>query len=209
MKRVLVVDDHSVVRDGLRAILTGMGFEDIREASSAGGAMELVRSLDFDLVIQDLNMPGTDGIELMGQIRRHDATIPVLVLSMYPEQQYAARVMRAGASGYVGKDSIPGELETAVRRVASGGKYISSSFAERLATGLSPRADRQLHEQLSDREFQVMAAILDGKSLTTIAGELHISVKTVSTHRARILEKLELESTVDLVRYAIKHGLCE
>ena len=209
MKRVLVVDDHAIVREGLRAILTKIGFEEVEEASSARRALELVKSLEFDLVIQDLHMPGTDGLELLDQIRRHDETIKVLVLSMYAEEQYAARVIRAGASGYLSKDSITAELEAAVRRVASGRKYVSSSFAERLAGSLSPEADREPHERLTEREFQVLASILDGKSPRATAGELHISVKTVSTHRTRILEKLELASTVDLVRYAIKHGLCE
>ena len=209
MQRVLIVDDHAIVREGVKAILQRMGFVEIQEAATALEALEFLRNAPFDLVIQDLNLPGMDGFELLDQIHRLWKALPVLVLSIYSEQQYALRALHSGASGYVSKNSISAELEIAVRKAISAGKYVSSALAERLAWSIAEENDRRPHERLTDREFQVMRLILDGQSLSTIGRELNLSVKTVSTHRARILKKLDLKTTVDLVRYAIKHDLCD
>lgn len=209
MKTVLIVDDHAIVREGLKAILQKMGFSKVREASSGRKALELVFHNEFSVIVLDINMTGMDGIEILKQIRGHDKTVPVLVLSMYTEEHYAIRAMRNGASGYLTKDSITTELETAVQKIISGRKYISAALAERLAESLSAETSDKPHERLTDREFQVMRLMLQGKSPSEMAEELHLSIKTISTHRVNIFEKLDIKSMVDLVRYAIRHDLCE
>ena len=209
MKTVLIVDDHAIVREGLKAILQKMGFSKVQEASSGRKALELIFGNEFSAIVLDINMPGMDGIEILKQIRGHDKTVPVLVLSMYAEEHYAIRAMRHGASGYLTKDSITTELETAVQKVISGRKYISAALAEQLAETLSAETLAKPHERLTNREFQVMRLMLQGKSPSEMAEELHLSIKTISTHRVNIFEKLDLKSMVDLVRYAIRHDLFE
>ena len=210
MKRVLIGDDHPVVRQGLKRML--MESSDgitVGEAQNAAEVIRLVREQDWDLVILDITMPG-GGLDALKQIRQDRPRIPVLVLSVHPEDQYAVRVLKAGASGYVTKDSSPDDLKKAIRKVAQGGKFISSTLAEKLAAGLGGRSTAVLdHENLSDREYQVLCMIASGKTVSEIGRELTLSVKTISTYRARILKKLSLRNNTELARYGIQHQLVE
>ena len=209
MKTALVVDDHAIVREGLIAMLRRIGFERVEEESSGYKALDLLEKNDFDLVVLDIHMPSMDGLELLERIREKDKSLKVLVLSMYSEAHYAVRALRAGANGYLTKDTVSHELEEAVKKVAAGGKYITMSLAERLVDELSGNRETLPHERLTKREFQIFNLILDGRNPSEIADQLHLSVKTVSTHRAKIMEKMGMKSTVELVRYAIKFDLCE
>ncbi len=209
MKTALVVDDHAIVREGLIAMLRRIGFERVEEESSGYKALDLLEKNDFDLVVLDIHMPSMDGLELLERIREKNKSLKVLVLSMYSEAHYAVRALKAGANGYLTKDTVSHELEEAVKKVAAGGKYITMSLAERLVDELSGNRETLPHERLTKREFQIFSLILDGKSPSDIADQLHLSVKTVSTHRAKIMEKMGMKSTVELVRYAIKFDLCE
>lgn len=208
--RVLIVDDHPVIRRGLREILSEEeGMEVGGEGSNAAEALRMVQSGPWDVVLLDITMPGRNGLEALRDIKAVRPELPVLMLSIHPEDQYAIRALKAGASGYLTKESAPEELVGAIRKVIRGGRYITVSLAERLADEVGGASDksRKPHELLSDREFQVLVEIGRGKSITAIAEELSLSVKTVSTYRTRILEKLGGSGTADLVRYALEHQL--
>jgi two-component system invasion response regulator UvrY len=210
MTKILIVDDHFVVRRGLKEILAeSMDEVKIDEASSGGEALQAVQKTDYDVTLLDLALPDQNGLEVMKQLLQHKPGVRVLILSMYPEDQYATRALRAGAAGYLSKASVPDELAGAVRKVIQGGKYISASLAERLAGELGSDAERAPHEALSDREFQVLRRLGAGKTPTEISVELHLSIKTISTYRSRILDKLHLSTTAQIIHYAVEHGLVE
>ncbi|MGD9953515.1 MAG: response regulator, partial [Burkholderiales bacterium] len=203
--RVLLADDHQIVRDGLRRILAGQADLEVAAAAANGDeALALVRAQDFDVAVIDLSMPGLSGIDLVKRLRLEKPALKLLVLSMHGEQQYAARALKAGASGYLNKDSAAGQLIGALRKIAAGGVHVSEAAAAGLIHG---RADGAPHERLSDREFEVFKLLAGGVSPTDIAEQLHLSVKTVSTHKARILDKLGIGGTAELVRYALEHKL--
>lgn len=207
--RILIVDDHAIVREGLKRILDATQ-EDwaVREASSGFQALELMRDERIDLAIIDLSMPGMSGLDLLRRAHAEFPGISLLVLSMHSEEQYALRAFKAGAHGYITKDRAALELVSAVRKAAGGGAYVSASMAERMVLQLGGTMGRPRHAQLSDRELDVLRRIVAGQRPTEIAEALHLSVKTVSTHKTRILDKLQLPSMAALVRYGIEHGLC-
>jgi len=210
MIRVLIADDHALLRDGLRQLLAAT--DDIRvEAEAANGddALALIKANDYDLAVLDMSMPGLAGIELIKRVRLEKPRLRVLILSMHGEAQYAARALRAGAAGYVTKDAASAQLVGAIRKVAAGGVHISDAAAAQLvaAQGGAPAGAAAPHARLSNREFEVFRLLVEGIGPTGIADRLHLSVKTVSTHKTRILEKMGMESTADLVRYAIEHKL--
>ncbi len=210
MIRVLVADDHPIVREGVKQILSETN--DIvvaKEASNGQEAIDSVWKNDYDVVLLDISMPGRDGLETLRELKTIKPKTPVLILSIYPEEHYAVRVLRGGASGYVTKASAPDELISAIRKVASGGKYISPTLAERLTYELDKDLSRPPHESLSDREYQVMRMIASGKAIKEIAGELCLSIKTVSTYRARIFEKLGINNNAALVLYAVQNKLID
>ena len=210
MIKILIADDHPVVRKGLKEIIEEIPDMAVHgEASNGQETLEKVGKSDFDIVVLDISMPGISGLDILKQLKSEKPELSILVLSMYPEEQYAVRVLRAGASGYLTKESAPEELIAAIRKASKGGKYISSSLAEKLAFDLETDAERPLHETLSDREYQVMRMIASGKTGKEIAEELFLSVKTISTYRTRILEKMEMKSNAELIHYALKHGLVE
>jgi two-component system, NarL family, invasion response regulator UvrY len=210
MKRVLVADDHPVVRQGVRRLLQEGGEPaTVGEAEDAAETLRLVREQEWDLILLDISMPG-GGLDALKQIRQEKPRLPVLVLSVHPEDQYAVRVLKAGASGYITKDTSPDELKRAIRKVSLGGKFISTALAEKLAAGLEGRAAAgSEHESLSDREYQVLCMIASGKTVSEIGRELELSVKTISTYRARILKKLGLRNNTELARYGIQQHLVE
>jgi DNA-binding NarL/FixJ family response regulator len=204
MIRVLLVDDHSIVRDGLKRILAATTDLAVAgEAASGEAALALVKANDYDLAMLDMSMPGLSGIDLIKRLKLEKPKLRILVLSMHGEQQYAARALKAGAAGYLNKDSASELLLGALRKVAAGGVHIG----EVAAAALLQSGDKPPHESLSDREFEVLRLLVDGLGPTDIGERLHLSVKTVSTHKTRILEKLNVTSTADLVRYALEHRL--
>ncbi|RMG74768.1 MAG: DNA-binding response regulator [Nitrospirae bacterium] len=208
VKRILIADDHTIVREGIKQILTDRGnCYEVDEASDGHEALKKINSRSYDLLILDISMPGLNGLDALKQIKYSHPELPVLILSMYPERQYAIRVLRAGASGYLGKDSAPELLFKAIDKILAGGKFISESLAERLAVELVSGGERLPHERLSDREYQVFSMIASGMSLSEIADKLALSVKTVSTYRARILEKMGLRNNAEIIHYAIKNNL--
>jgi len=208
MIRILIADDHPLFREGLRHILAGCpDFHVADEASNGQEVFEKVWNNEYDLVLLDIAMPGTPGLEVLKRLKIEKPKLPVLVLSMYPEEQYAVRVIKAGASGYLTKESASEELITAIRRITGGRKYITSSIAERLADDLEPPAEKPLHDTLSDRELEVFRMMAAGKTTTQIAEELCLSVKTISTYRSRILEKMNMKTNAGLIHYAIKHNI--
>jgi two-component system invasion response regulator UvrY len=210
MLRIVVVDDHPVVREGLKRILSE--HNEITVAAEAGDgveAVDVVRRTPCDVVLLDVKLPSRSGLDVLKQLHAEMPRLPVLMLSMYSEDQYAMRVLRAGAAGYLTKESAPANLVQAVRRVARGGKYVSTAFAERLASSLERDTDRPPHEILSDREYQVLCMLSSGKTVGQIAAELCRSVKTISTYRARVLDKLQLQNNAELTRYALTHGLVD
>jgi DNA-binding NarL/FixJ family response regulator len=210
MIKILIADDHAVVRRGLKQIVSET--PDIivtGEASTGYEVLDKVRGNDYDAVILDISMPGGDGLNILKQIKKEKPKIPILVLSVHPEDQYAVRALKAGAAGYLTKDSAPGELISAIRRVSCGRKYVSSQLAEKLAFDLETDRGKQLHEKLSDREYQVLCMMSSGKMAKEIATDLCLSVKTISTYRSRILEKMRMKNNAELTHYAIKHGLIE
>ena len=211
MTRILIADDHPFVRYGVKHVLQDEfpGVE-IGEAASAPELLEQAGKKRWDMIVLDVTMPGRSGLDALHELKAQCPDIRVLVLSMHPEDQFAVRVLRAGAAGYLTKESIPDELVQAVRRILAGGKYIRSSVADLLALQIQCGDGNQpLHARLSDREFQVLAMIARGKTVTTIADELSLSVKSISTYRSRILDKLNLKTTADLTRYAVHHNLVE
>ncbi len=206
--RLILVDDHAVVREGLKRILAASASSwEISEASSGFQALELLRQQPCDLAIVDLSMPGMNGLELVHRIRDLFPSVLILVLSMHAEEQYAMRAFKSGAKGYVTKDTAAEELVAAVRKVASGGAYVTSSLAERVVQQLNGTLQGSPHAQLSDREFDVLQRIVAGQRLTDIAAALHLSIKTVSTHKSHIQEKLQLPSMAALIRYGLEHQL--
>ena len=206
--RIFIADDHPIVRQGLRRIVEeDPGMAIAGEAGDAAAVLTALESTATDLVLLDVSMPGGPFLETLKELRTRHPTVRVLALSVHPEDQWAVRALRAGASGYLTKDHSPDQLLDAIRRVYRGGKYVSPTLAERLAEQLDGGAERAPHELLSDREFEVMRRLGNGLTITQIASELALSAKTVSTYRARILEKMAVESNADLVRYAARYGL--
>ncbi len=208
MIKILIADDHTVVRKGLRQILLeGFPSAQIEEVADAEEMIKKVIHSDWDVIISDLSMPGRSGLEALQQIKQINAKLPVLILSIHPEEQYALRVLKAGASGYLSKDMAPDELVNAVQRVMLGKKYITASIAEKLASVFDNDSDKAAHEYLSDREFSVLKLLAAGKSVSEIAESLFLSVTTVSTYRARIMAKMNMKNNADLTLYAIQNKL--
>lgn len=208
--RVLLADDHAIIRDGLRQILADT--EDLAVAGEAANgldALHMVRDHDWDVLVLDISMPGRSGLDLIRLIRDEKPKLPILILSMHHEEQYALRALHAGASGYLTKESDADLLVHAIRRVARGGVYVSDTVAELMARGLMPSTHELPHTTLSDREYQIFHMLVLGQGLTEIATELSLSVKTVSTHKTRILQKMAMTNTSELIRYAIAHHLIE
>jgi len=210
MLKVLIADDHPVVREGLKQIVTET--QDMVVAGEANNGQEVlnkIREGDYDVIVLDITMPGRNGMDVLRQLRSERPRLPVLILSIHSEEQYALRALRAGASGYLTKESAPDELVVAIRKVSWGGKYISSSLAEKLAFKLEVGREQAPHETLSDREYQVMCRIASGKTVMEIAQELLLSEKTISTYRSRILEKMQMKNNAELTYYAIKNQLVD
>ena len=210
MIRILIADDHPIVRQGFKQVLSETA--DLVVADEAGNGREvlaLVARRDYDVILLDISMPEKNGLEVLKELKAVNPRIPVLILSIYPEEQYAIRALKAGASGYLTKASAPDELISAIRKVSRGGKYISSSLAEKLAYEVGGDAGKAPHETLSDREYQILLLIASGKTVSDIAGEMCLSVKTVSTYRSRILEKMKLKNNAELTTYAIRNKLVE
>jgi DNA-binding NarL/FixJ family response regulator len=208
--RIVLADDHTIVREGLKQLLAAAeGLEIVGEARDGHEVMNVVREKDFDLLLLDMSMPGKSGIELIKQVRAERPKLRVLILSMHEERQYAIRAIRAGASGYLTKESASLQLVEAIRKVAGGGAFISAEVAEQLALGAMPDAQGVPHDALSDREFQVFRMIAEGKAISDIAERLNLSVKTVSTHKANIMQKMRMETAGELIRYALAHRLVD
>jgi len=210
MIRILIADDHPIVREGLKQIVAetpGMAVTD--EASNAQEVLDKVWRNDYDVVVLDITMPGRGGLDILKQLRGEKPGLPVLILSIHPEEQYAVRALKAGAAGYLTKGSAPGELTAAIRQVSAGKKYISSSLAEKLALHLENDTDKPIHEKLSDREYQILCMIASGETIKEIAQGLFLSEKTISTYRSRILEKMSMKSNAELTHYAIKNRLVD
>jgi len=210
MIRLFIADDHPVVREGLKRIVAEQGdFQLEGEATSGHELLARIGDAPVDVLLLDVSMPGPGFLETLRRVREARDDVAVLVLSVHPEDQYALRALRAGASGYLTKDQTPTELANAIRRVHGGGQYVSAALAEQLAAEMAQGSARPSHESLSDREFQVLRALARGESVKRIAHELKLSPKTVSTYRTRLLAKLGLDSNAELVRYAVRHGLVE
>jgi DNA-binding NarL/FixJ family response regulator len=207
---VLIADDHAIVRQGLKQILSET--DDLivaGEADDGVEALQLARNCQWDVFLLDVSMPNRNGIDTLKQLKKEFARLPVLILSMHPEEQYAIRALKAGASGYLTKQSAPEQLVTAIRQVARGKKYVSPTVAMQLADAIANNSEQLPHESLSDREYEVLKLIAAGKTLTQIADELYLAVATISTFRARILTKLGLGSTAEMIRYGLEQGLVE
>ena len=212
MIRVLVADDHTIVREGLKQILAKSGDLMVAgEAANGNDVLRMVREQAWDVLVTDMSMPGRNGLELIKLVKAARPALPVLVLSMYGEEQFAVRAIRAGASGYLNKESASDQLVIAIRKIAGGGVHVSAAVADALLRNVRDgNAARHLpHEQLSDRELQVLQLIAAGHSVSEIAGKLNLSPKTISTHKTRILEKMHMTNQAELIRYAIEHGLAE
>ena len=208
MIRILIADDHAVVRKGVRHILLELPDKVVaHEAADSTEVMKRVKKDDYDIVLLDIAMPGKDGLETLKEIKSERPKLPVLILSMFPEEQFALRALKSGASGYLTKESIPEELIRAIQKIIKGGKYISESFSDELLVSMGRDVEQLPHEALSDREYQVMLMIASGKTRKEIAEKLFLSVKTVSTYRTRILEKMELKTNADLTNYVNQHNL--
>lgn len=210
MIRILIADDHPILRQGLKEILMRELKEVIcGEAGTAQQVLSQVQNQDWDVVILDVTMPGRSGLDVLKDLKAVRPKLPILVLSMHPEGQLGKRALKTGASGYMNKESVPEELIKAIRKVLAGGRYVSPALAERLAWDLDAQAVQPLHEKLSPREFEVLRMMALGKTVTQIAEELHLSVPTVSTHRAHILGKMNMTTTAELIRYALLHHLVD
>lgn len=210
MIKILVADDHTVVREGIKQILTGQ--DDMLVEGEAGNGQEVINNITkkhFDLILLDISMPGRSGLEILEEIKTIQPKLPVLILSMHPEEQYAVRTLRAGAAGYLTKASAPQELISAIRKVSRGGKYVTSSLAEKLAFELDTGVAKPDHEKLSNREYQVMLMLASGKLVSEVAEELCLSAKTISTYRTRILEKMNMKKNAELTLYAVKNNLIQ
>lgn len=209
MIKVLIVDDHPIVREGLKQILSGSA--EVVVAGEAGSSDEALRGIsegNYDVALLDIALPGRSGLDILQELKKQSPKTAILILSAYPEEQYALRALKSGAAGYLVKKSAPEELVTAIKKVSRGGKYISSHLAERLVFALE-KGEKEPHETLSDREYQVMCMIASGKTVSEIAKELSLSVKTVSTHRSHILEKMNMRNNAELIHYAVKKELVE
>ena len=209
MIRLVIADDHAIVREGLKRIVADApDVQVVGEAADGNEVLKVVRAQDFDVLVQDLSMPGRSGMELIRLVKAEKPKVRILVLSMHEELQYAVRAIKSGASGYLTKESAPGQLVQAIRKIAAGGAFVSAEVAEQLALGAMPGAVEQApHHVLTDREFEVFRQLVAGGSVTEIATRLNVSVKTVSTHKANLLQKLGLQNQSELVRYAMRHGL--
>ncbi len=208
MIKVLIADDHAIVRKGLRQIVKEQAaYMEVDEAADGQEVLEKIMAGDWDVLVLDISMPKRSGLDILQEVKHMKPNLPVLVLSVHPEEQYAIRVLKAGAAGYMNKDCALDELVRGIQKVVGGGKYVSPTLAEKLAFDLSGQNNRLPHESLSDREFSVLLLIGAGKSVSEIATELSLSVKTVSTYRARVLEKLSFHSNADLIRYVIDNSL--
>ena len=208
--QILIADDHAIVRRGLKQILDEEpGLAIVSEAENGQDVLEMSRHRTWDLVILDINLPGRSGIDILNELRYTYPKLPVLILSMYPEDQYALRVLNAGASGYLTKQSAPEELVKAIKKIRGGGKYYSDAVIDQLVTKPESRQVKPTHEILSDREFQVMVLIASGKTLSEIGENLALSIKTVSTYRKRILTKLNMKNNAELIHFALKNKLVE
>jgi len=208
--RVLLVDDHTILREGLKQILAECGDMAVGgEADNGHDALKKVRSEDWDVVVLDMSMPGRNGLELIKLIKDEKPRLPILILSMHREDQYAVRTLRAGASGYLSKDSASAQLVSAIRKVAGGGMFLSPEMAEKLAFSLRPQSDALPHTLLSDREYQIFMLLLQGGGISEIAEALNLSVKTVSTHKTHIMQKMAVDNMAALVKYGIRHGLVD
>ena len=208
--RVLIADDHTVVRQGLRQIVErAFGDATFAEAQDAQGALDHVRKTPWDIAILDVSMPGRSGLDIIKEVKQLRPELPIVVLSMYAEEQYAERALKAGASGYITKDKAAEELIEAIKKVVEGGRYVSAALAETLAFRLGQDDEAKPHDTLSDREFEVFRLIAAGKKPSQIAKTLHLSVKTVNTYRERVLEKMGLKTTAEIIRYAIRNNLVE
>ena len=210
MINILIVDDHIIVREGLRRIIEET--KEIKvgaEAATGKEALEIIHQEKFDLVLLDISMPKKNGLQTLKEIRKYDKKLPILMLSMHAEEQYAMRAMKAGAAGYLTKDSAPSMLVGAIRKIHKGRKFISSEVAELLVTEIYHNEDKQLHETLSDREFEIFKLIVRGDSSKIIADNLGISDKTVSTYRSRVMKKMDMQSTSDLIHYAIENNISD
>ena len=207
--KILLIDDHEIMREGLKRILKSeFSSAEITDASDAKDLLAEITNTDFDIIISDLSMPGRSGLDVVKQVKQTNPKIPVLILSMHPEEQYAIRALKAGASGYLNKSSSSAELVNAVHKILSGRKYISPEIAEKLLEeGLYPNNEALPHQLLSDRELHIFKLIAEGKSITDIGEQLSLGVTTVSTHRSRILTKMNMKSNADLTRYAIQNDL--
>jgi two-component system invasion response regulator UvrY len=207
---ILIADDHAVVRRGLREILAdSLPGATFSEAGNADEALGLLARRATNVVVLDINMPGRSGLDLLKDVKRMFPRLPVIVLSVQPEDQYAVRCLRTGASAYINKDSAPEELAIAARKVLAGGRYVGPSLAEKLASRFDESVEKPRHERLSDRELEVMLLIASGVSLTEIGNRLHVSAKTVSSYRARLLDKMQMKSNAEVTRYAVAHGLVD
>ena len=210
MIRILIADDHAIVRSGLKQLLSSeTGLSVAGEAANGLEALKQIREQPFDVALMDMSMPGRSGIELIKQVKAEKPKLAVLVLSMHKEEQYAVRALKAGASGYLTKESAPDQLVAAIRKIAGGGVFISAGVAERLALELGGNHDAAPHALLSSREYQIFRMIVSGTPIGGIANELSLSVKTVSTHKTRILQKMKMTSSAELIHYAIRHQLVE
>ena len=210
MIKVVVVDDHAVVREGLKRIISeNPGMSVTGEAGDGHEALKVIKSGPCDVVLLDISMPNKNGLDVLKQLHAESPRLPVLVLSIHAEDQYAVRVLRAGAAGYLTKESAPARLVQAIRKVVRGGRYVTTTLAEKLVFDLEANATKAPHEILSDREYQVLCMIASGKTVSEIADELSLSAKTVSTYRVRLLEKINLKNNAELTRYAIREGLVD
>lgn len=207
---ILIADDHPVVRQGLRQMLASESdLNVVGEARNGNEVVEISKRVEWDVAVLDYNMPGRTGLELVKELKQRHPGRPVLILSMYPEERYALRALKAGAAGYITKESASGELVNAIRKVAKGGRYVSATLGERLAQELAGDSERPLHERLSDREYQIMWMVASGKTVGEVAQQLFLSPNTVSTYRARILRKMNMKSNAELMHYAIAHHLVD
>ena len=210
MIRIVIADDHAIVREGLKRIVASAeDMEMVGEAADGTDVMQRVRELEFDVLVLDLSMPGRSGMELIKLVHSEKPRLRILVLSMHQELQYAVRAIKSGASGYLTKESAPAQLIQALRKIAGGGAFVSAEVAEQMALGAMPGGTATAHESLSDREFQVFRLLVSGVSVTDIAASLHLSVKTISTHKANLMHKLGLQNQSELIHYAIRHGLTD
>lgn len=210
MIKILIADDHAIVREGLKQIISEtLDMAVVAEASNGEDVLEKVSANKYDVVLLDISMPGRSGLDILRQLKIEKPKLPIMMLSVHPEEQYAVRALRAGASGYLTKESAPDELIAAIRKISQGRKYVSSSLAEKLAYELGIDVKKLRHEVLSDREFQVMCMFASGKTVKEIAAELSISIPTIRTYRIRILEKMKMKNIAEIIHYAVKQGLVD